>query len=117
MSGYDDQNVFARILRGEIPADVVYEDQHCLAFRDVSPQAPVHCLVIPKQPLAKLGDASQEQSELLGHLMWAATEVARRTGCDDAFRVVVNHGEAAGQSVFHLHLHVLGGRPLGWPPG
>ena len=117
MAQYDDQNVFARILRGEIPADIVYQDERCVAFRDVSPQAPIHCLVIPRSPMARLGDASPADEGLLGHLLWAAGEVARRTGCGDAFRTVINDGEAAGQSVFHLHVHVLGGRPLGWPPG
>ncbi len=117
MARYDDQNVFARILRGEIPADVVYEDERCIAFRDVAPQAPVHCLVIPRTRIAQLGDADSGDENLLGHLLVVAAEVARRTGCGDAFRTVINHGEAAGQSVFHLHVHVLGGRPLGWPPG
>lgn len=117
-SDYDNDNIFARILRKEIPADVVYEDDHCLAFRDVAPQAPVHVLVIPKEPIARLGDATPEQRSVLGHLMWAAGEVARLEGLMDAgFRTVVNHGEGAGQTVFHLHVHVLGGRGLQWPPG
>ena len=114
---YDDQNVFARILRGEIPADVVHEDEVCMAFRDVNPQAPVHILVIPRAPLAKLGDAAPEQRDLLGHLLLVAGEVARSAGIGDAFRTVINHGADAGQSVFHLHVHVIGGRDLGWPPG
>lgn len=114
---YDDQNVFARILRGEIPADIVHEDEQCIAFKDVAPQAPVHILVIPRQPLARLGDAQPEQRALLGHLLWVAGEVARAAGIGDAFRTVVNHGADAGQSVFHLHVHVLGGRDLQWPPG
>lgn len=114
---YDDSNIFAKILRGEIPADVVHEDDRCLAFRDVSPQAPVHCLVIPKEPIVNAGTATADQSGLLGHLMWVGAEVARKEGVGDAFRLVTNAGESAGQSVFHLHVHVLGGRPLGWPPG
>ncbi len=115
---YDDQNVFAKILRKEIPVDVVYEDERCLAFRDANPKAPVHVLVIPKLDIAKIGDARPEDAEILGHLWWAAGEVARREGiADDGYRLVVNHGERAGQSVFHVHVHVLGGRALSWPPG
>ena len=118
MTSYDDQNIFAKILRGEIPADVVYEDDRCVAFRDVAPQAPTHVLVIPREPIVKLGDAREEHRELLGHLMWAAAEVARREGLEDGgFRTVVNSGEGAGQAVFHLHVHVLGGRNFSWPPG
>lgn len=117
MSAYDPENVFARILRKELPAEVVYEDDRCLAFRDVAPQAPVHVLVVPKEPIARLADAASEHRDLLGHLLLVAKEVARREGVEDAFRVVVNNGAGAGQSVFHLHLHVLGGRALGWPPG
>lgn len=110
--------MFARILRREIPAQVLHEDEQCLAFRDASPQAPLHFLVIPKRPLAKLADAGAEDAALLGHLMVTAASVARQQGiADDAFRVVVNNGAGAGQSVFHLHLHVLAGRPLAWPPG
>ena len=115
---YDDRNVFAKILRKELPADLVYEDDQCLAFRDLAPKAPTHVLVIPKAPIARLGDATQDHREILGHLMWAAGEVARIEGLTDSgFRVAINHGEGAQQTVFHLHLHVLGGRPFEWPPG
>ncbi|MEO0480259.1 MAG: histidine triad nucleotide-binding protein [Planctomycetota bacterium] len=114
---YDEQNVFAKILRGEIPSDRVYEDERCIAFRDVHPVAPVHVLVIPRDPLENLGASEDSQTELLGHLMRVAAKVAELEGIRDAFRVVTNHGADAGQSVFHLHLHVLGGRDLGWPPG
>lgn len=114
---YDASNVFARILRGEIPAEVVFEDDRCLAFHDVAPQAPVHVLVIPRAELASLADASADQSGLLGHLLWAAAEVARRLSLDDGYRVVINSGARAQQTVQHLHLHVLGGRDLSWPPG
>jgi histidine triad (HIT) family protein len=114
---YDDQNVFAKLLRGEIPSDRVWEDERCVAFRDVSPQAPIHLLVIPREPIAMLGDATAAQRDLLGHLLLVAGEVARQEGIGDAFRTVINHGAEAGQSVFHLHVHVLGGRPLAWPPG
>jgi len=114
MSG---DTIFGKIARGEASADVVYEDERALAFRDLSPQAPVHVLVIPREPIAKLGDAEEEHGDLLGHLLVVARKVAEKEGVGDAFRVVINSGADAGQSVFHLHLHVLGGRPLSWPPG
>ena len=108
--------IFGRILRGEIPCDQVYADEHCLAFRDVEPQAPVHLLVIPRQPIAQLSEAGEENQALLGHLLLVAARVARQEGLE-AFRTVINSGAEAGQSVFHLHVHVIGGRPLAWPPG
>jgi histidine triad (HIT) family protein len=115
---YDPTNVFARILRREIPAQILHEDEHCVAFRDVAPQAPLHFLVIPKRPLARLADATPADATVLGHLLLTAAAVARQQGFADAgFRTVVNNGAGAGQSVFHLHLHVLAGRPLAWPPG
>lgn len=115
---YDTNNVFARILRKEVPCKVVYEDDRCLAFGDVAPQAPTHVLVIPKEPIATLADATPAQRDLLGHLLWVCGEVARQLGIvEDGFRVVVNNGAGAQQSVFHLHLHILAGRPLAWPPG
>ncbi len=110
--------LFARIIRREIPADIVYEDDDALAFRDVNPQAPTHVLVIPKKPLANLLDAGEGDALLLGKLMQAAVHVARTLGlAESGFRVVVNAGPDAGQSVDHLHLHVLGGRHFTWPPG
>lgn len=108
--------IFGRILRGEIPCDQVYADEHCLAFRDVTPQAPVHVLVIPRQPIAQLADATAEHELLLGHLLLVAAQVARQEGLE-SFRTVINSGADAGQTVFHLHVHVIGGRPLAWPPG
>lgn len=115
---YDPNNVFARILRREIPAQFLHEDEHCVAFRDASPQAPTHVLVVPRRPIARLADASPADAGLLGHLMVTAASVARQLGADEhGFRVVVNNGAGAGQSVFHLHLHVMAGRPFGWPPG
>jgi histidine triad (HIT) family protein len=110
-------NLFAKIIRGEIPADRVYEDDKALAFRDIDPQAPVHVLVVPKEPIARLAEAEDAHQELLGHLLGVCRKVAVKEGIDDAFRVVVNSGAGAGQSVFHLHLHVLGGRDFAWPPG
>ncbi len=110
--------VFGAIVRGEIPADVVYEDEQCIAFRDLNPQAPTHVLVIPRAGIAGLQEADRADPALLGHLMQAAQTVARQEGLEaDGWRLVVNVGEAAGQTVAHLHLHVLGGRNLSWPPG
>jgi histidine triad (HIT) family protein len=109
--------LFSKIIAREIPADIVYEDEHCLAFRDINPQAPTHVLLVPKQELPRLADAGAADQAMLGHLLLAAGTVARQLGVADAFRLVVNNGAAAGQSVFHLHLHILAGRPLHWPPG
>jgi histidine triad (HIT) family protein len=109
--------LFSKIIAREIPADIVYEDEHCLAFRDINPQAPTHVLLVPKQEIPRLADASVEDQALLGYLLLAAGTVARQLGVADAFRLVVNNGAAAGQTVFHLHLHILAGRPLHWPPG
>ena len=109
--------LFKKIIDRQIPADIVYEDDRCLAFRDINPQAPTHVLLIPKKEIARLADAGDADEALLGHLMLAATKVARQLGVGDAFRLVVNNGADAGQSVFHLHLHILAGRPFRWPPG
>lgn len=109
--------LFGKIIRREIPADIVYEDDLCLAFRDINPQAPTHVLVVPKKEIPKLSDAGEGDQALLGHLMLAAGKIARSLGMSEAFRVVVNNGAEAGQSVFHLHLHILAGRKLRWPPG
>jgi len=108
--------VFGRIVRGELPAKRVYEDEQAIAFHDLAPQAPVHLLVIPRKPIARISGAGAEDAALLGHLLLVARHVAKEAGLTD-FRIVINDGASAGQSVFHLHLHVLGGRALGWPPG
>jgi len=110
-------SIFGKIIRREIPADIVYEDDHCIAIRDINPQAPTHVLVVPKKEITRLSDATLEDQALLGHLMLAACDIAKSLGVGDAFRLVVNNGAEAGQSVFHVHLHILGGRRLGWPPG
>ena len=109
--------LFGKIIRREIPADIVYEDDLCVAFRDINPQAPTHVLLIPRKEIDRLGSARGEDQALLGHLLLAAGKVARQLGVGDAFRLVINNGAEAGQSVFHLHLHILAGRPLRWPPG
>ena len=111
------ETIFGKIINREIPADIVYEDDKCLAFRDVNPQAPVHILVIPKKPVSMLTEAEQSDSELLGHLLHTAGKIARDEGYGDAFRLVINNGEGAGQTVFHLHVHLLAGRGFSWPPG
>lgn len=113
----DEKTIFKRIIDGEVPADIVHEDDRCLAFRDVSPQAPTHVLVIPRKEIPSLADATEEDTELLGHLFIVAARVARDLGLEDGFRTVVNCGSDGGQSVDHLHVHVLGGRKLTWPPG
>jgi histidine triad (HIT) family protein len=108
--------IFGRILKGEIPCQEVYGDELCLAFKDVNPQAPVHLLVIPRKPIATLAEAQPEDQELLGHLLLVAAKVARQEGLE-SWRTVINSGAEAGQTVFHLHLHVIGGRSMAWPPG
>lgn len=108
--------IFAKILSGEIPSDRVWEDEQCIAFRDINPAAPVHILVIPRKEIAKLCHMDEGDEALVGHLMRVATKVARAEGLDD-FRLVINNGAGAGQTVFHLHVHVIGGRALTWPPG
>jgi histidine triad (HIT) family protein len=114
---YPVSTIFSKIIRREIPADIIYEDDLCLAFRDVNPQAPTHVLLIPKKEIPRLADAGAEDQALLGHLLIAAGKIARQLGVDEAFRLVTNNGAEAGQSVFHLHLHLLAGRPFHWPPG
>lgn len=110
--------IFQRIIDREIPADIVYEDEHALAFRDVNPVAPVHVLVIPKRPIVRIGETSADDRALLGHLLHVVSLVARAEGLDEGgYRVVTNNGRDGGQSVDHLHLHVLGGRRMSWPPG
>jgi histidine triad (HIT) family protein len=110
-------SIFGKIISREIPANIVYEDERCLAFRDINPQAPTHVLLIPKKEIPRLSDATAEDRELLGHLMVVAGKIARDLGVESAFRLIVNNGAEAGQSVFHLHLHIMGGRKLTWPPG
>jgi histidine triad (HIT) family protein len=110
--------LFERIIAREIPADIVYEDDKVIAIRDIHPQAPVDVLLVPKRPIPRVGAAKPEDQEVLGHLLLKAGEVARRLGLDaSGFRLVMNHGADGGETVPHLHCHLLGGRPLGWPPG
>jgi histidine triad (HIT) family protein len=110
--------IFKRILDGEIPADVVYEDDQCLAFHDVAPQAPVHILVIPKKEIVSIEHLSEEDEQLVGHIFLVIQKIARDQGlANDGYRVICNCGEGGGQTVFHLHYHLMGGYDLPWPPG
>lgn len=109
--------IFKKIIDREIPAKIVYEDDLCLAFHDVNPQAPVHVLVIPKKEIAAVDAISEEDKELIGHLFCVIQQLASELGLADGFRVVTNNGLLAGQTVPHLHFHLLGGRPMLWPPG
>ena len=110
--------IFKKIIDGEIPADIVYDDEDCLAFRDVNPQAPIHILVIPKKEIASLAGAEREDQRLLGHMLLKVADIARdQSLAVDGYRVVANIGRNGGQSVDHLHFHLLGGRSLSWPPG
>ena len=109
--------LFCRILRNEIPAKKIYEDEHTFAFEDINPQAPTHVLIIPKRHVRGLKEATPEDAELIGRCHLAAAHIARQRGIEDGYRTVLNVGPQAGQSVFHLHVHLLGGRSLHWPPG
>lgn len=109
--------LFTKIIRREIPAEIVYEDDLTLAFKDINPQAPVHILVIPKKPIPKLADAESQDHALMGHLLLTVKRVAEATGLKNGYRVVINTGADGGQTVDHLHLHILGGRQMAWPPG
>ncbi len=116
-----EKSLFQKIADHEIPADIVHEDEFCCAFRDINPQAPVHVLVIPKSPIARVGEAKASDAQLLGHLLLTAAKVADDLGVaapeTDGYRLVINHGCNGGESVPHLHVHLLAGRPLEWPPG
>ena len=109
--------LFTKIINKDIPADIVYEDDQCLAFRDVAPQAPTHILIIPKKDISSMEEVTQEDQALLGHLMMKACEVAKSEGLKKGYRLVINTNTDGGQTVFHLHIHLLGGRRFHWPPG
>ncbi|XP_055298050.1 adenosine 5'-monophosphoramidase HINT1 [Sitodiplosis mosellana] len=112
-----EDTIFGKILRKEIPCTFIYEDDKCVAFNDVNPQAPVHFLVIPRKPISQLSKAQEEDEALLGHLLFVGQKVAAQVGLENGFRVVINDGKDGAQSVYHLHLHFLGKRQLKWPPG
>ena len=110
------RTIFDKILSGEIPCDEVFSDEKCLAFKDITPQAPTHILIIPRKPIPSLKQITKDDQELLGHLLLKGSEIANRAGLE-SWRTIINTGEEAGQTVFHLHIHIIGGRKLGWPPG
>lgn len=111
-------DLFLKIINREIPADIIYETEDVLAFRDINPQAPLHALIIPKEHIRTINDLDSSHAELVGKLFLAASEIARNEGiAEDGYRVVMNCNEAGGQAVYHIHLHILGGRQMGWPPG
>ncbi|MCG8449963.1 MAG: histidine triad nucleotide-binding protein [Pirellulales bacterium] len=109
--------IFQKIIDREIPANIVYEDERCLAFHDVAPQAPTHVLLIPKKPIESISQVAEEDAPLLGHLWLVIRNLAKDLGLGEGYRVVVNNGPQGGQTVDHLHFHLLGGRDLAWPPG
>lgn len=110
--------LFTKILKGEIPGQIVYQDEHCFAIRDINPQAPVHLLIIPKTEIPTMNDATPEQKSLIGHMMLVAPELARKEGiAERGYRLVINTNAHAGQTVPHIHIHLLGGRAMSWPPG
>ena len=109
--------IFQKIIDKKIPAELLHEDDFCIAFPDISPQAPVHVLIVPKKSLIKLHDANPEDQALLGHLILVANQLATKLEVDQGYRIIINNGAKAGQSVFHLHVHLLGGRVMSWPPG
>lgn len=109
--------LFERVIAGEFGTTFIHEDAHCVAFHDIHPQAPVHALVVPRKPLPGISAATADDAALLGHVMFAAAEVARKLGLGGGYRLVINDGTHGGQTVPHLHVHVLGGRPMSWPPG
>ena len=111
------ETIFQKIIDKELPADIVYEDERGLAFKDINPVAPIHILIIPKKRIEKISDSNTEDKELLGHLFLVAGNIARDLGIEDAFRLVVNNGAGAQQTVFHLHVHLIAGREFNWPPG
>lgn len=117
-SMFDTDTIFHKIMRKEIPCEIVHEDEHSIAIKDIAPAAPSHFLVIPKKDIPSLREASKEDSQLMGHLLLVAADLARKEGfADDGYRVVINAGERAGQTVFQLHIHLLSGRDFTWPPG
>ena len=116
-AGEQEETIFGKILSKKIPANIIHEDDLCMAFYDINPEAPTHFLVIPRKPIPMLQDVKEEDKTMLGHLMYIAKKKAEDLGLDQGYRVVINNGKDGAQSVYHLHLHVLGGRQMGWPPG
>ena len=111
------KTLFQKIMDGEIPGQIEYEDDQCIVLRDINPQAPTHLLIIPRKPIPRVGEATEEDQSTLGHLLLKAGELARKLILENGFRIVINNGSDGGETVPHLHVHLLGGRALGWPPG
>ncbi|MBT3470604.1 MAG: histidine triad nucleotide-binding protein [Opitutae bacterium] len=111
------KTLFEKIMTGEIPGQIEYEDDLCIALRDINPQAPIHLLIIPRKPIPRVGEASKEDQATLGHLLLTAGQIAKNLNLENGFRIVINNGEDGGETVPHLHVHLLGGRQLDWPPG
>lgn len=111
-----EETIFSQILKGDIPCNRIYSDEKCIAFHDIQPQAPIHILVIPRKPIISLKEAQEEDKELLGHLLLVSSKIAKKEGLEN-WRTIINTGSGAGQTVFHLHIHIIGGRELKWPPG
>jgi len=116
-SNYMTKTLFERIAAKEMPANLVYEDEHVIAFRDIHPQAPTHILIVPRKPIPRIAEATPADHALIGHLLLKAAEVAAKVGLANCYRLVINNGPDGGESVPHLHCHILGGRAMGWPPG
>ena len=112
-----EKTLFQKIADKEIPADIVYEDEQCIAFRDINPQASTHILIVPRKPIPTLNDLTPADEKTVGHLFLVAKDIAAKEGLSNGYRTVFNCGEDGGQTVYHIHLHLLGGRPLAWPPG
>ena len=110
-------SIFTKIKNKEIPGNVIYEDDKCFALEDINPQAPVHILIIPHKEIAKISDSTPEDKELLGHLLLVSKTIAQKYELENNYRLIINNGAGAGQSVFHIHVHLIGGRSLDWPPG
>ena len=110
-------SIFTKIKNKEIPGNVIYEDDKCFALEDINPQAPVHVLIIPHKEIAKISDSTPEDKELLGHLLLVSKTIAQKYELENNYRLIINNGAGAGQSVFHIHVHLMGGRSLDWPPG
>jgi histidine triad (HIT) family protein len=113
----DNRTIFSKIIAGEIPGKIEYQDDLCAVLHDINPQAPIHLLIVPKAVIARISEAKESDKGLLGHLLWVAQEMARKLELGAGFRLVINNGRQAGETVPHLHVHLLAGRPLAWPPG
>jgi len=112
-----ESTLFEKIINRDIPAEIIFEDKQSIVIKDIAPQAPTHLLIIPKKPIKMISAASDDDGQILGHLLLVAKKVAKDLDLEEAFRLVINNGAKAGQSVFHLHVHLLAGRPMNWPPG